>query len=1248
MQPSSNIEPAVPSMPSSGPLAWRHIVLCILLLTCLPALWSCDRADSDELLARAAERRASGDLRGAVVELKSLLQRDPDNWHARALLGALYLELGAAPAAEKELVRARELGHENLDTFVMLLRARLLAGEYDRVIKDIVASKVRNTQAQGNADVLQVLLGQAKLGTGQVEGAREAFDAASESPTAAGEANAGLAIIEAMAGNADQANRYIDLATAASPNHPDVLRTAGDVAFQQGDFETARDRYRQAIESGDHTGQARAGFVHTLLALNDSQRAGNQIKHLAREFGTDHPLVNYLRALTAQQDGDLQTAKTALLAALSKDPGHAPSRLLLGVVHLALSEFEQGRAQLATYVNEHPDNIDARKLLAVSELRLGQTESAIKTLLPALDQEPNNPGVLGMLGNIYLRSGDLDDGMLYLQRAAAQEPASGTLRAQLGVAQMRAGKLDEALAELHSAAADENFSGADVVLVLKYLQLEEFDKAREAVQSLIDKRPESPVGYNLLGLVHARMGRPDEARSAYEKALEIDQNFYSAAMNLARLDLKQGNVEQARARFETIAAKDIPLAVNAGLVLARMDLLAGDNESARARYTALLESHGDNATVHAELGKILMLSGRRDEARAAFERANELDVGALEPKLFLVSLYLHGREPQRALAAAREAHRLAPRHAGVLLALGQALRANDLHEEAQETLMRLVKGHPDSGNAHYELALTQIALERWQPARNSLERALELGAPPVAVRTALVRAELGAGKLEQAERLARALVRAPGGSREHALLGEVLERAGQPAAAEQSYRAALELDAAYVDASLALARLELAKGRLGDALNTLTSRGAQATDPRLAIAAASVALAQGDTARARTHLDVARRLAPDSGDVMTLEARIEALAGQPSMAVAQLERVREADPRAVEPRIALSRYYLATGDLGKARMRIDEAARLAPENPAVVLQLGEVELAGGKLAQAITTLSKARSLAPESLQAHLSLAEARRRAGDTDLAREVLHQAADLDRDGVVARTALAQLELDAERHDVALELAAAIEHESDGSGIAAAIKGAALAAQGESGAAIEAYARSLAERPRVETALALFGLRLEHEGLDGAEIFAREWLSTNPHDHIMRAALADALGQAGKTGAAIAEYELLLDAQPGNVRTLNNLAVLYHDAADARALPTAERAFELAPQNPAVLDTYGWLLVQSGKVERGISILSKITGEAASDPTVRYHLAAALFRAGEHDAARRKLEGLELADFPEKPEALRLLDDLN
>ena len=76
----------------------------------------------------------------------------------------------------------------------------------------------------------------------------------------------------------------------------------------------------------------------------------------------------------------------------------------------------------------------------------------------------------------------------------------------------------------------------------------------------------------------------------------------------------------------------------------------------------------------------------------------------------------------------------------------------------------------------------------------------------------------------------------------------------------------------------------------------------------------------------------------------------------------------------------------------------------------------------------------------------------------------------------------------------------------------------------------------------------------------------------------------------------------------------LNNLAWAYSERGDmGRALPLAQKAWELDKENPATADTLGWLLYKSGKDKaQGLALLEQAARGAPTDKQIRSHLAAA------------------------------------
>ncbi|WP_340587657.1 tetratricopeptide repeat protein [Erythrobacter alti] len=96
---------------------------------------------------------------------------------------------------------------------------------------------------------------------------------------------------------------------------------------------------------------------------------------------------------------------------------------------------------------------------------------------------------------------------------------------------------------------------------------------------------------------------------------------------------------------------------------------------------------------------------------------------------------------------------------------------------------------------------------------------------------------------------------------------------------------------------------------------------------------------------------------------------------------------------------------------------------------------------------------------------------------------------------------------------------------------------------------------------------------------------------------------------------AAIDAYEELRGwTGNSNAMVLNNLAFAHSRTGNARkALEIAELAHDLAPEHPSVMDTLGWLLVESGRDRsRGLLLLERAAAAAPANAVIARHLAEA------------------------------------
>ena len=166
---------------------------------------------------------------------------------------------------------------------------------------------------------------------------------------------------------------------------------------------------------------------------------------------------------------------------------------------------------------------------------------------------------------------------------------------------------------------------------------------------------------------------------------------------------------------------------------------------------------------------------------------------------------------------------------------------------------------------------------------------------------------------------------------------------------------------------------------------------------------------------------------------------------------------------------------------------------------------------------------------------------------------------------------------------------------------------------------------------------------------LPGATALLSDWVQRQPQDVGARMILAQGFLEQRQSAQAIEQYERVVAGGQPSAMALNNLAWLYFEAGDARAEATAKNAYESASGVAAIADTYGWILVQSGRAAEGLPILERAASAAGVSPEVQYHHAVALAKTGQHENARVLLERLlKVPGFAQDAQARKLLAELS
>lgn len=926
-----------------------------------------------------------------------------------------------------------------------------------------------------------------------------------------------------------------------------------------------------------------------------------------RSLGTRHSILALLAAALLLAGCDLfQSTETRLAKAEEL---------------MAAREYREAMIELKNVLAAEPENAHARLRLAEASLQVGDVLAAQKELDRAVRAGARTADAATIVADILLAAGDfrallaqIDSGELPIPSEQIDEYRG---RAWLGLREY-----DAAVVAFEAAIqADANNISARVGLAETHAAMGVSDTALAELDAVLKTEPGASRAWLVRGSILAQRGEFDEARQSLENARAHADREFSGLQRAALLamltetHLARGDSQGAReahAELRQFAPDWIPTR----LLAARIALMERKYQDAVAGLQPLVAAAPDVVPAQFLLGAALLAQGSLNQAEQHLSRVLQQAPDNLEARKLLAQARLQLRKPDNAMQI------LLPVADGgadpqLDAMLGLAYLQQGETSQAIAHLEKTAKSHPNKRDAQLQLASAYIQ----------------------------------AGELQKARALLAALPHVPNDARRESLLVSAVAGTQGIAAARKlvdEWIAAHPQDVALLNfAATFFARqgeVEGARSMLGRAATIAPN------DVRTLLSWARLEVAAGDHAAARSWLEKLLEIEPDNAAAHIGLAELAMRNGDLARAREQLESLSATHPKAIEPRLRLIRIYLQQNDSKSAQETIREALEAAP-GASTQNAIGLVYLEANRYEEALARFREAAVAGSGNGQYWLNVARAQLALGHMGIARESLRRSLVEQPDWPPAVAALALLDIRENKREAAIQRVRDLRQKRPGDAAVMTLVGDVHAALEQYEQADAAYTAALAKRPDATLALKSYAAR-QRGKLGNPLAPLEQWVARVPDDFSVRTVLADAYQRAGQRERAIEQYELIVRNRGDNIAALNNLAWMYYESGDARAVDTARLAYEKdGAALPQVADTYGWVLVQTGKVAEGLAVLQRAVAAAEAggdgiDPEIEYHLAYALHRAGRIPDARHRLERLlgESRPFASRKEAEQLL----
>ncbi|MFT5354860.1 MAG: tetratricopeptide (TPR) repeat protein [Polyangiales bacterium] len=294
---------------------------------------------------------------------------------------------------------------------------------------------------------------------------------------------------------------HVREASGLDPEDQRALLMTADLALDREDVRAATTAIRRLVISHPRVAvvQNRLGLV--LELAGDPLGAVNAFEHAVDLDDNLHVAwINLGRR--RRSGGELELAREAFERATTLQPGEGDAWLGLGLIHLDLGDIEASELALERAEELMPH--EATPQLGLGDLfaATGENLAAIQAYREALRRRDDQPGSWLKLGNVLTREGELQSAEEAFRQALHHDPELAAAHNGLGSVLSQRGQTDSATEALRRAA--------------------ELDDA-------------DPNPLMNLALLHESQGAFDQARAAWQAALDRDPSALIAAERLARL-----------------------------------------------------------------------------------------------------------------------------------------------------------------------------------------------------------------------------------------------------------------------------------------------------------------------------------------------------------------------------------------------------------------------------------------------------------------------------------------------------------------------------------------------------------------------------------------------------------------------------------------------------------------------------------------------------------------------------------------
>lgn len=548
---------------------------------------------------------------------------DPD---VEYYLGVLCFNMGRFDEAERHLKTCLQIASNNTDAHYQLGLCLL---KQDRPAEAMPEFREACEGREGFA-VGHLHWGLALAAMGKLPGALGQFKQAIKSSPKMASAYYQAGICSFQLEQYQDAAQFFEQACLADPKMAEAFNCLGIALCAMGNVQAGANCFQKAVEVDSQYALAHRNWAQALAQLGQAAEA---VKHYQDAINlaptsmtaSERALIYNDWGVNLFQQNLLDDACEKFLHAVDVDPNLEHARLNLGLVYMALKEYDRAAEVFEKGLEINYANVHMAMYCAVNYLLTGRFDDALARLTKVVAAGMSHPDVDLWMGFAHVGSGRTDPAEKSFEKALVQNPRNFLALDGWGCALALAGNHEAAVEKFRQCVAINDGYGLGHLHLARSLdELGQADVSKHEFREAILRDPLCII----------------PQKEALEKLLDAHQFEYVMQQSMKMLDVLPHDTEAKLALAKALRAQsrlsealhlvqelieERPNNGPARVIAGQIFLVKGRYVEADQMFREASELYEGDAPLFYSWGKALALLGLHDFALEKYQRASEID-----------------------------------------------------------------------------------------------------------------------------------------------------------------------------------------------------------------------------------------------------------------------------------------------------------------------------------------------------------------------------------------------------------------------------------------------------------------------------------------------------------------------------------------------------------------------------------------------------------------------------------------------